>query len=166
MNSSFLRFDKDSPEQQGLVAWWRELDKNRGERAVLRRSRTLAEVAFSPAYHRLRLSLSRLGSVDYERLALVAGLATHVKIVSEGSPLAAQMATGRADGSARVSGLRFRRILKMKEQDEFFAGMTRVIALLGGTVNLQSLAQSAYFWNDRTRKEWAFEYYSRALGES
>jgi CRISPR system Cascade subunit CasB len=165
MNSSYLRFEKGSPEHQALVAWWRELDKNRGERAVLRRSRTLVEVAFSPAYHRLRLALSRFGPVDYERLALVAGLATRVKVDNEGSPIAEQMATGQADGSARVSGLRFRRILKMKEQDELFAGMTRIIALLGGTVNLQSLAQSVYSWNDRTRKKWAFEYYSKAPGE-
>jgi CRISPR system Cascade subunit CasB len=166
MNSSYLRFGKDSPEYQALIVWWRELDKNRGERAVLRRSRTLAEVAFSRAFHRLRLALSGLGHVDYEGLALVAGLAAHVRIDNEGSPIAEQMATGHSDGSARVSGLRFRRILKMEEQNEFFAGMARIIALLGGTVNLQSLAQSVYFWNDRTRKTWAFEYYSKAPGEA
>jgi CRISPR system Cascade subunit CasB len=165
MNSSYLRFDKDSPEQQALVAWWRELDKNRGERAVLRRSRTLAEVAFSPAYHHLRLTLSRLGPVDYDRLALVAGLSARVKVDNEGSPIAGQMAAAQANGSALVSGLRFRRILKMKE-DALFAGMTRIIALLSGTVNLQSLAQSVYFWNDQTRKEWAFEYYSKAPHEA
>ncbi len=39
MSSSYLRFDKDSPEYQELVAWWLELDNNRGERAVLRRCR-------------------------------------------------------------------------------------------------------------------------------
>jgi CRISPR system Cascade subunit CasB len=54
----------------------------------------------------------------------------------------------------------------MKEQDELFAGMTRIIALLGGTVNLQSLAQGVYFWNDGTRKKWAFDYYSKAPGEA
>lgn len=166
MNSSYLRFGKDSPEHQALVDWWRDLDKNRGERAVLRRSRTLAEVAFSPAYHRLRLALSSFGSVNDDGLALIAGLATRVKVDDEGSPIAEQMATGQGDGSARVSGLRFRRILKMKEHDELFAGMTRIIALLGGTVNLQSLAQGVYFWNDQTRKKWAFDYYSKAPDEA
>jgi CRISPR system Cascade subunit CasB len=33
-------------------------------------------------------------------------------------------------------------------------------------VNLQSLAQSVYFWNDRTRKRWALEYYSKATNEA
>lgn len=166
MSTSYPRFDKDSPEQQALFVWWRELDNNRGERAELRSSATLAEVAFSPAYHRLRLAVGRFGAVDYEGLALVAGLAARVKINSEGSTIAEQMATGKADGSARVSGLRFRRLLKVKEHEILFSSMTRIIALLGGTVNLQSLAQSVYFWNDTTRKNWAFEYYSKAINEA
>jgi CRISPR system Cascade subunit CasB len=166
MGSSFLRFDKDSPEHQALLTWWRGLDTDRGERAILRRSATLAEVAFSPAYHRLRLAVSRFGPVDYEGLALIAGLAARVKVDSEGSSIAEQMATGRADGTARVSGLRFRRLLKVKEHGELFASMNRIIALLGGGVNLQSLAQSVYCWNDRCRKEWAFEYYSKAPSEA
>ena len=85
------------------------------------------------------------------------------------SAVAEQMATGKTgkvDESARVSGLRFRRLLKVKEQEELFTSMTRIIALLGGTVNLQSLAQSVYFWNDRTRKKWAFDYYSKSPGEA
>ena len=169
MSTSYLRFDKDSPEQQALVAWWRELDNNRGERAALRRSAALAEVAFSPAYHRLRLAVGRFGAVDYEGLALVAGLAARVKIDGEGSTIAEQMATGKVDGSARVSGLRFRRLLKVKENEVLFSSMTRIIALLGGTVNLQSLARSVYLWDDRyidIRKKWAFEYYSKATNEA
>lgn len=168
MSTSYLRFDKDSPEQQALVVWWRELDNNRGERAVLRRCRTLTEVVFSPAYHRLRLALSRFGYVNDDGLALVAGLAARIRPNSEGCSIAEQMATPK-DGSkdkARVSGLRFRRLLKVKEQGELFTSMTRIIALLGGNVNLQSLAQSVYFWNDITRKNWAFEYYSKAINEA
>jgi CRISPR system Cascade subunit CasB len=81
------------------------------------------------------------------------------------SPFAEQMATGKADGSARVSGLRFRRLLKAKEPDDLFTAMGRVVALLGSSINLQSLAKSVYFWNDRTRKQWAFDYYSKSPSE-
>lgn len=165
MTTSYLRFDKDSPEQQALDAWWRSLDDNRGDRAELRRCGTLAEVAFTPAYHRLRQAVCRCGAVHDEGLALVAGLAARVKGDVVGSTVAEQMATGKADGSARVSGLRFRRLLKMKGQEELFTAFGRIIALLGGAVNLQSLAQSMYFWNDRTRKQWAFDYYSKAPSE-
>lgn len=165
MSTSYLRFDKDSPEVQALEAWWRGFDDNRGDRAELRRCGTLAEVAFTPAYHRLRQAISRCGAVHDDGLALVAGLAVRVKNNAMDSTVAEQMATGKADGSARVSGLRFRRLLKVKDQDGLFTALGRTIAMLGGAVNLQSLAQSVYFWNDKTRKQWAFDYYSKAPSE-
>lgn len=165
MSTPYLKFDDDSPEMQAITAWWQDLDKKRGDRAELRRCSTLAEVAFTPAYHRLRRAVAKFGPVNADALALVAGLAARVKNNLPGNTLAEQMATGKADGSARVSGLRFRRLLKVKESEELFTAMTRVVALLGGTVNLQSLAGSTYYWNDRTRKQWAFEYYSQSPSE-
>lgn len=167
MSSSYF-FDNDSPQTEALLIWWRELEKNRGDRAELRRCHNLTEVAFSPAYHRLRLALIRVGSVNDDRLTLVAGLASRVKVDSPGNSIAEQMATPK-EGSkdkAKVSGLRFRRLLKVKEQEELFTSMSRIIALLGGAVNLRSLAQSVYFWNDKTRKRWAYDYYSKATSEA
>ncbi len=165
MSTSYLHFEKDSPELQALDAWWRSLDDNRGDRAELRRCGTLAEVVFTPAYHRLRQAVCQSGRVHDDGLALVAGLAAKVKSNAMDNRVAEQMATGKPDGSARVSGLRFRRLLKVKGQEELFPALGRVIALLGGSVNLQSLAQSVYFWNDRTRKQWAFDYYSKSPSE-
>ncbi len=165
MSATYLRFENDSPEMQAITAWWQDLDDNRGDRAELRRCSTLAEVVFTPAYHRLRLALTKFGPVKADSLALVAGLAARVKNNVSGNTLAEQMATSKADGSARVSGLRFRRLLKVKGQEELFSAMTRVLALLGGAVNLRSLAGSAYYWNDKTRKKWAFEYYSQSPSE-
>ncbi|MBU2054501.1 MAG: type I-E CRISPR-associated protein Cse2/CasB [Proteobacteria bacterium] len=165
---NLLRFDKDSPETESLRAWWRWLDENRGERAVLRRCGTLTDVAFSPAYHRLRSAVNRFGFIDDDGLALVAGLAARIKDDIDSGSIAEQMATAKSggDAKARISGLRFRRLLKVKEREDLFSAMTRVIALLGGSVNMQSLAQGVYFWNDKTRKQWAFDYYSKALGEA
>lgn len=165
MGESYLSFKKDSPEGRELTTWWEGLEKDRGERAELRRCHTLAEVAFSPAYHRLRQVVERFGRADYEGLALVAGLAARVKASTDAGSIAEQMATGKPDGSARVSGLRFRRLLKVKDRDELFTAMTRIIALLDNAANLQSLAQSIYWWNDGTRKRWAFDYYSKAPDE-
>jgi len=165
MSEQYLSFKKDSPEVQVLIRWWEGLDKYRGERAVLRRSATLAEVVFSPTYHRLRRALMNIGRFDDDRLSLVVGLSARVRTNADGFGIAAQMATGKPDGSARVSGLRFRRLLKVNNREELFIAMTRIIALLGGAVNLQSLAQSVYFWNDKTRKDLAFEYYSKAPDE-
>jgi CRISPR system Cascade subunit CasB len=165
MNTTYLKFDHDSPETQTLIAWWQSLNDNRGDRAELSRCSTLAEVAFTPAYHKLRLAVIKFGHVNADGLALVAGLAARVKSNAMGETLAEQMATGKADGSARVSGLRFRRLLKIKDREELFTAMRRVVALLGGAVNLNSFANSLYYWNDRTRKQWAFEYYSKSPAE-
>ena len=165
MSTAYLSFDKDSPEMQVLAAWWQALNDNRGDRAELRRCASLAEVAFTPAYHRLRLAVGKFGGPHDDGLALVAGLSARVKNNTTDGTLAEQMASGKPDGSARVSGLRFRRLLKVKEPDELFTAMGRVVAMLGGSVNLLSLAKSVYFWNDRTRKQWAFEYYSKSPSE-
>ena len=165
MSTTYLTFEHDSPETQALSRWWLALNENRGDRAELRRCSTLAEVAFTPAYHRLRLDLMKFGAVNADALAVVAGLAARMKSNVVGNTLAEQMATGKSDGSARLSGLRFRRLLKIKEREDLFTAMGRVIALLGGAVNLQSLADSVYYWNDRTRKQWAFEYYTKSPSE-
>jgi CRISPR system Cascade subunit CasB len=165
MATTYLRFNTDSPETQALFAWWHALDTRRGDRAELRRCATLTEVVFTPAYHSLRLAVGKYGAVNDNALALVAGLAARVKMDIPESTLAEQMATGKTDGSARVSGLRFRRLLKVKEAEGLLNAMGRVVALLGGAVNLQSLANSVYFWNDKTRKQWAFEYYSKSPSE-
>ncbi len=165
MSTTYLKFEHDSPETQALSRWWLALNENRGDRAELRRCSTLAEVAFTPAYHRLRLDLMKFGAVNADALAVVAGLAARMKSNVVGNTLAEQMATGKSDGSARLSGLRFRRLLKIKEREDLFTAMGRVIALLGGAVNLQSLADSVYYWNDRTRKQWAFEYYTKSPSE-
>jgi CRISPR system Cascade subunit CasB len=166
MSNSYLRFDTDSPESQALITWWRMLNENRGDRAQLRRCGTLTEVVLTPAYHRLRHAVCRYGAVHEDGLAAMAGLAAKVKTNVVESSIAEQMASGKGDSArARVSGLRFRRVLKVKDQEELFTTMGRVIALLGESVNLQSMAQSVYFWNDRTRKAWAFDYYSKAPSE-
>lgn len=165
MSTKYLKFEHDSPEAQAFITWWQSLNDNRGDRAELRRCSTLAEVAFTPAYHKLRFSVGKFGQVNADGLALVAGLAARVKSNSPGDTLAEQMATGKADGSARVSGLRFRRLLKIKDREELFTAMGRVVALLGGAVNLHSFASSLYYWNDSTRKQWAFDYYTKSPSE-
>ncbi|NLN59713.1 MAG: type I-E CRISPR-associated protein Cse2/CasB [Deltaproteobacteria bacterium] len=165
MGTTYLKFDNDSPEMQTVITWWQALNDNRGDRAELKRCDTLVEVTFTPAYHRLRFALGKIGPVNDDALASVAGLLSRVKNDLDGSTFAEQMATGKADGSARVSGLRFRRLLKTKDINEFFIAMRRVIALLGGAINLQSLTKSVYYWNDGTRKQWAFEYYSTSPSE-
>lgn len=159
----YVRFESASKVEETLLAWWKGLERDRGERAALRRCKNLTEVAFVPCFHRLLRELSSHGKVNSERLALVAGLAARVKGHDPGAEIAVQMAKSKPGGTtAAVSGLRFRRVLKIENSDELFLALGRIVALLGGTVNLVSLAKSAYDWNQWTRKQWAFDYYSNA----
>lgn len=164
-DGKYLRFSKSSPESKVLLDWWHGLENNRGERAALRRCRNLTEVVFVPSYHRLRQELLRFGNVDSEGLAIVAGLAARAKENNNQYTIANQMAISVAGGSARVSGLRFRRLLKIQNRDNLYPAMIRIVALLSSSLNLVNLAGSVYWWNDFTRKNWAFDYYTNAPSE-
>ncbi|MCU0589597.1 MAG: type I-E CRISPR-associated protein Cse2/CasB [Syntrophobacteraceae bacterium] len=162
----YLRFQPGTDAAEVLTQWWRALEGDRGQRAALRRCGSLLEVVFVPAFHGLYGSLLSHGRVDAEKLALVAGLAAHVKAhvpVSSDGSVAAQMAQARPGGqTALMCGLRFRRLLKIQSREELFPAMVRVIRLLGGRLDLVDLARSVYDWNEWTRRQWAFDYYTRA----
>lgn len=160
------RTNTKSATTDSLLHWWQELDQTRGDRAALRRCGTLSEVIFVPAYHRLHQALAPQGKTNRLAVAAIAGLAALVRVDEPGATLARQMAQPKPGGSTpRVSGLRFRRLLKMQSHEELFPALARVIRSLDGKVNLADLAESVYWWNDRTRQRWAFEYYGAAPQE-
>lgn len=151
-----------------LRAWWVGLEYGKGERAVLRKASSPTEVVFSPAYHTLLKQLQqREYRVNRDALAAVAGLVSHVKgDAGTDKSIAQLMASPRPGGSgAKVSGLRFRRLLAVTGRDELYPLLIRVIRLLDSKVNLVSLANSAYWWNEITRKQWAYDYYATAPTE-
>ncbi|MCO5383529.1 MAG: type I-E CRISPR-associated protein Cse2/CasB [Methanosarcina barkeri] len=155
------------PVSKVLIDWWEELDENRGDRAVLRRCRNTTEVVFSPAFHRLRLKLSQIADINSNSLALIAGILSHVKTHDNCAKFATQMATPKTESSnARVSGLRFRRLLTIKDTDELFGSMIRIVDLLDGNLNIYSLADDLCSWDDEeTKKQWAYNYYENAPNE-
>lgn len=157
---------RETPLQQIVTAWHEGLTdpSRRGPRAELRRAKTLEEVVFTPAFHdlRRRLSGTRYGSVS--QLALVAGIVAGVDRL-DAQPVASRMAERRdpQSESPRVSELRFRRLLQARQHDDLFRAMRRLLGLLkeGSQVsaNIGDLAESLYWWNDRTRRRWALDYY-------
>jgi CRISPR system Cascade subunit CasB len=83
-----------------------------------------------------------------------------------GASVARQMATPKSPGaSAPVSGLRFRRLLAVSDRDELYPLLVRLVRLLDGRVNIVSLANSAFWWNERTKREWAYDYYATSPSE-
>jgi CRISPR system Cascade subunit CasB len=162
-----------------LLDWWTALEADKGERAELKRTENPLRVVFSPAYHNLLRRYNEAGyrlSPRYrERLALLAGLAAHVKKHSAQRRLATQMGSPPpGSDKATVSELRFRRILATDDLGELFIQLRRVISLLDGTANLIDLARVLFLWRpiaeqnpyDRRRdprKDWAYGYYAAAL---
>jgi CRISPR system Cascade subunit CasB len=162
-----------------LLSWWKELDNAGVDRAALRRCNNPLEVKITPAFHRLkrRLEPFRSMSPDHvDRLAIVAGVLSYVQENKLNGyernverAFAVQMTRppqkwGRRD-KACVSGMRFRNLLKIEDPDKLYPTIIRLIRLLGGSVDIASLANGIYWWNERTKKEWAYAYYENAPGE-
>jgi len=157
---------RDADARQVLLDWWKNLDENRADRATLRRCRSAGEVALHPAYHRLRRVLRESNSLNAEALAVVAGLLVHVRSDNPGSEFPAQMASSKGEGrGSAVSELRFRRLLRIERREDLLGPLVRIVTLLGGNANVASLADSVYWWNEKTRKRWALAYYENAPEE-
>lgn len=182
--TDYLSFDSNAPAGKALMAWHRTLyplppkagerrqgPNFSGDRALLKKAGRLLDVAFVPSYHRLLSSLEqeapgarRHGAAKHrERLALVAALAARAKKHQPGTSFAAQMGKPKEGAkTARVSEARFRRLLTAEDPDDLLQHLGRLVHLLGGEVDLASLAQGAYWWNDDTRRQWAYDYYRAA----
>ena len=164
-------FSVDDESAAILLRWWADLSRRRGDRADLRRASTPAEVIFSPGYHRLLGELRSAGYVlsasGAAGLAIVAALAAHVETNAPSGSFARQMAepAGPQRG-ARVSGLRFRRLLAVHDRDQLLPALARSLRLTGGRANVLDLVRSAFFWGDGVRKRWAYDYYESAPKEA
>ncbi|HOC44465.1 MAG TPA: type I-E CRISPR-associated protein Cse2/CasB [Thermoanaerobaculales bacterium] len=150
--------------------WWRECiaagAAPAGPRAELRRARTLDEVVFVPLFHDLRRRLAWTTWTRVDRLALVAGILSRVAADDVSVAFPSQMTKPRpGSASPRVAPARFRRLLRIGDEPgdatHLFELMRRVISLLDGNANVADLAISLYWWNARTRRNWALAYYEK-----
>lgn len=162
-----LSFRRDPAAASALLTWHAALQHDPGARARLRRAPTPVEVCYEPAFHRLLHALSAFAPAESPEarlaVAAVAGLAARVREHVRGPSVASQMAGGgHGEGTAAVSENRFRRLLTVGDPAERFAHLARIVALLGGRIDLLSLADAAYRWDDQIRQAWAYDYYAKA----
>lgn len=172
-----------------LRTWHRALDSssadraegmhlaNRGDRALLRRCRSLDEIRLTPVFYALRQQLAAQNvevAADYqgdEKLAIILGLAAWVKVNDESQRFSQQLA-GRRSGTtdAKLSGLRFRKLLLIEDRQKLYEELIGVIRLLGDTANIKSLAYDLYHWRPDSscfiRRQWAEDYYSQLPEET
>jgi len=161
----YISFDKNSDAGKALDEWYSWLNNSPGNRAELRRCHSPMDVAFTYGFHRLRQNMAKFGA-NPERLALVAGVIAHIKNDESQGSFAQQMATPKVvGGPARVTGLRFRRLLRVSDAEKLYPTMIRTTRLLNGSADIKSLANGLYWWNDLTKKRWAYDYYEIAPSE-
>lgn len=163
--SAFINFIRpDNPDfRKTLEDWSQTLKDSRGDRAQLRRAKTAEEVLVSPAYQRTLIAILRSRKLNpslsqQERLALGAGVLSHAESLTDGPPMPRRLGQLQVlDESIR--DLRFRRLLAVTDRDELYIGLLRMLKFMKGKVDPVSLVLGAYWWNERTKKEWAREYY-------
>ncbi len=168
-----ISFSPESPIGKQLAAWWLKLKEDTASRAELRQCNSVEEVIMTPAYQRLCIQLQgQFKETKYwqERIAIIAGLASHLKYehasqVLEASSqqvekIAEQLAEDEGGGRPKVSELRFRRLIQ-RNGNELYTPMLRILRMLKGKANLYGLAESVFYWGDNIKKRWAFSYFPK-----
>lgn len=163
----------DAKPEDIVYDWWSSLTRaqepgqpsNRGELAELKRCKTLEEVFFSPAFHRLFHRLAHTGWNRRSAVAAVAGVLAHVeKEPDTQRHFSKHLAAPRKSADAPlVRELRFRRLISNKEHQELYPALLRILGLTSNTAPVKDLANGVYWWNDRIRSDWTFEYYDALL---
>ncbi len=171
-------FEEGHPASDLILEWWDSLKKNKGDRAELRRCKNLQEIQISSAYQRCYWQLKKHFIWEErvpsrEQMSIIIGLAAHIedndtKYIDtesekekEGS-FAYQIAAPKSkekDAPPKLSELRFRRLLKIKEREKLFRFLIQVIRLLDKKVNLLDLLSTAFYWGERAKIEMAYKYY-------
>jgi len=149
--------------------WWESLQPDRdagrkgdaGALARLRRA-SLIEAMSEETVVRLHRALG-LPRQQFPRAALVACVLSHARDHERRLSVArAGGQTGEENGV--LSALRFRRLLTIRGEEDCAIAFRRLVALLGGKVNVADLGKSLLDWNDeergdKCRTRWAFDYF-------
>lgn len=162
------------------LGWWRRhcdpanSKADPAARARLRRARSHLDVLrIEPAVVLARLlgAAPRTHAAPAWRVHAALDLArvlAHVKVHEDRHPMRAAGWESFPGENTKLpppvlSNARFARLLETGEGEEKVQAFTRLVTLLGGTVNVAQLASDFLTWDhpefgDRVRERWAFEY--------
>lgn len=162
-------------------AWWQQncgpAARDPAVRARLRRCRSTVDAVREPAAIALsrRLGGLREGSTTLwqDRTLDLARVLSHVREDDGLRPMRAvgwRSFPGHKDENEAASAerpdlseVRFRRLLETPAGEPLVMAFIRLIRLLDGRINVRLLASDFLYWNDRTKKQWAFDYYAAAI---
>ncbi len=151
------------------MRWWRnaidaETGRARRARAVLRRADTPLAVLGVSAVHDLNRALCDTGhelrrrADGPDRLALIAVALAHMK---DGQGAAAARRFGAGDPPP-LSPIRFNALIRTEAPRDLIRPLARALGIVGGSADVRKLAEDLYWWNERIRTEWCFDYHGAA----
>ena len=146
--------------------WWStwigaETGAARRARAELRRAASVIDALGVSATHELNRQLVNTGHDlrkrrdGPERLALIA--VALAQVTQDQQETAAQR-FGRGQPKM-LSEMRFDALIRAKEPRQLMRPLARALRLVKGGANVRRLAADLYWWNDRTRTDWCFDYH-------
>lgn len=158
----------DSPGEI-CKGWWNnciaaETGGARRARAELRRAAGVTDALGVSATHELNRRLVRAGHDlrqrrdGPDRLALIAVSLAHVR---EDLGAAVAQRFGAGDPKA-LSSLRFNALIRAKEPRRLMRPLVRALQVAKGSANVRRLASDLFWWNDKTRANWCFDYHGAA----
>jgi CRISPR system Cascade subunit CasB len=158
------KLTEDTPIGKALLEWWKDLEKDKGGRAELRRASSVFEALMCPSFQRLQRRLVAINpemfgkGYQLDRLAMACALMAHVRTRSELSLPKAMSAKPKGAERNPVSELRFKRLLESPDDEALFTGLRRALPLIDRTVDLLSLVSAVLFWGNDVKRTWAYDY--------
>lgn len=171
------RFLKDAETRARLITWWNSLKHNRGDRARLRRAQRPEDVLLTEAFFHFLQQMPETWAEPKELTAsaIVAAILSHVEEPQDDAKsFIAHLASPKkaGDKKPRMSELRFQRLQKSRDPEEFFTSLLRAIHLSESKADVLSLSESILHWlseynngpvrdpQDRISVIWAIDYYT------
>lgn len=151
-----------------VIKWYRSsLGRDDGAaravRARLRRCESPVKALAVAETHDLNKRLKKHGKTPTaDQLALLATTFARLKGI-DGDKLAAVFGSKRQtkDGPRMLSELRFQSLILVRSHRDLIVPLRRSLAVLGSNpaCNGWALAEDLYFWGDKVRSNWCFQYF-------
>lgn len=127
--------------KETVSSWWKTLQEKHktGQNAQLRRCHTPEEAALHPETYRLSAMLPNWISI--EATATLAGLLSAVKSNSSNGFIKTLATPKDRGSSARMSEMRFRKLVSSHTWDDLYTHMRRAITMSDNTANIADIAQ-------------------------
>ncbi|ABJ76901.1 type I-E CRISPR-associated protein Cse2/CasB [Leptospira borgpetersenii] len=162
-------YENKEKYKETIINWWIDLKSRTGDRAALRRCSNGLDTLLIPYTHRLISQLFQEGFRFFpDKIGPIAGILSHIEEDNPSVSFARSMARKEGENPV-INEIRFRKILQYSDilsEELFYQNMVRIVKNLKKKANISDLSLSIYSWNQRTKKDWAYDYYGTPISEN